>query len=188
MKKLNIVLAILLGVLVSNCSTYSIKPDQSKNGIVDKTPKWYVKYDRDTWTTYQEAASAVSPDMELAVKNSVLLAKAKLADRINGEMNNRTTITKNEGGNNENFSVQAGSQDATVNMIADTMIGNYVVTKHEIYSTGHKSYRAYVLLELNKKEVEKIKQAIQAKKVTFNPSDIKTEQLEKTADSVLKKG
>ena len=147
-----------------------------------------MEYDRETWFKYQEAASAVSPDMELAVKKSVLLAKAKLADRINGEMNNRTTITKNEGGNNENFSVQAGSQDATVNMIADTMIGNYVVTKHEIYSTGHKSYRAYVLLELNKKEVEKIKQSIQAKKVTFNPSDIKIEQLEKTADSVLKKG
>jgi hypothetical protein len=138
MKKLNIVLAILLGVLVSNCSTYSIKPDQSKNGIVDKTPKWYVKYDRDTWTTYQEAASAVSPDMELAVKKSVLLAKAKLADRINGEMNNRTTITKNEGGTNESLSVQSGSQDAVVNMITETMIGNYIVTKSEIFSTGVK--------------------------------------------------
>ena len=188
MKKLNIVLVILFGMLVSNCSTYSIKSDQSKNGVVDRAPKWYVNYSRETMFNYQEAAVAVSPDMELAVKKSIMLAKAKLADRINGEMNNRTTITKNEGGNNENFSVQAGSQDATVNMIADTMIGNYVVTKHEIYSTGHKSYRAYVLLELNKKEVEKIKQAIQAKKVTFNPSDIKTEQLEKTADSVLKKG
>jgi hypothetical protein len=86
--------------------------------------------------------------MELAVKKSVLLAKAKLADRINGEMNNRTTITKNEGGNNESLNVQSGSQDAVVNMITDTMIGNYVVTKSEIFSTGVKSYRAYVLIEI----------------------------------------
>jgi hypothetical protein len=95
--------------------------------------------------------------MELAVKKSVLLAKAKLADRINGEMNNRTTITKNEGGNNESLTVQSGSQDAVVNMITDTMIGNYIVTKSEIFSTGVKSYRAYVLIEISKKDVEKIK-------------------------------
>jgi len=186
MKKLNIVLMILLGLLVTNCSTYSIKPDQSKNGIVDKTPKWYVEYDRDTWFKYQEAASAVSPDMELAVKKSVMLAKAKLADRINGEMNNRTTITKNEGGNNENLNVQSGSQDAVVNMITETMIGNYIVTKSEIFSTGIKSYRAYVLIEISKKDVEKIKADVLSRRVSKQVID--TNKLEKTANSVLKKG
>jgi hypothetical protein len=117
MNAIRLLLIVAVGFLVSNCSTYSIKPDQSKNGIVDKTPNGTSSMIRDTWFTYQEAASAVSPDMELAVKKSVLLAKAKLADRINGEMNNRTTITKNEGGNNESLSVQSGSQDAVVNMI-----------------------------------------------------------------------
>ena len=186
MKKLNIILVILLGLLVTNCSTYSIKPDQSKNGVVNKTPKWYVEYDRETWFKYQEAASAVSPDMELAVKKSVLLAKAKLADRINGEMNNRTTITKNEGGSNENLNVQSGSQDAVVNMITETMIGNYVVTKSEIFSTGIKSYRAYVLIEISKKDVEKIKADVLSKRASAQPID--TNKLEKTANSVLKKG
>ena len=171
---------------MANCSTYSIKPDQSKNGVVDKTPKWYVEYDRDTWFKYQEAASAVSPDMELAVKKSVLLAKAKLADRINGEMNNRTTITKNEGGNNESLTVQSGSQDAVVNMITDTMIGNYIVTKSEIFSTGVKSYRAYVLIEISKKDVEKIKTDVLSRRAAKQSIDIK--QTEKTANSILRKG
>jgi hypothetical protein len=36
---------VAVGFLVSNCSTYSIKPDQSKNGVVNKTPDWYVEYD-----------------------------------------------------------------------------------------------------------------------------------------------
>jgi hypothetical protein len=186
MKKLNIILVILFGILVANCSTYSIKPDQSKNGLVNKTPKWYVEYDRETWFKYQEAASAVSPDMELAVKKSVMLAKAKLADRINGEMNNRTTITKNEGGSNENLNVQSGSQDAVVNMITDTMVGNYVVTKSEIFSTGVKSYRAYVMIEISKKDVEKIKADVLSRRVANQSIDIK--QTEKTAKSVLKKG
>jgi hypothetical protein len=186
MKKLNVILVVLLGLLVANCSTYSIKPDQSKNGVVNKTPKWYVEYDRETWFKYQEAASAVSPDMELAVKKSVLLAKAKLADRINGEMNNRTTITKNEGGNNENLNVQSGSQDAVVNMITETMIGNYVVTKSEIFSTGVKSYRAYVMIEISKKDVEKIKADVLSRRASAQPID--TNKLEKTANSVLKKG
>jgi len=186
MNAIKILLVIVFGLLVSNCSTYSIKPDQSKNGVVDKTPKWYVEYDRETWFKYQEAASAVSPDLELAVKKSVLLAKAKLADRINGEMNNRTTITKNEAGNNENLNVQAGSQDAVVNMITETMIGNYIVTKSEIYSTGVKSYRAYVLIEMSKKDVEKVKADVLSRRVSSQKIDSK--EIEKTATSVLKKG
>jgi hypothetical protein len=186
MNTIKILLIFVFGFLVSNCSTYSIKPDQSKNGLVDKTPIWYVEYDRETWFKYQEAASAVSPDMELAVKKSVLLAKAKLADRINGELNNRTTITKNEGGNNENLTVQSGSQDTVVNMITETMIGNYIVTKSEIYSTGAKSYRAYVLIEISKKDVEKIMENVLAKKAAT--TKINSKEIENTANSVLKKG
>ena len=101
-------------------------------------------------------------------------------------MNNRTTITKNEGGNNESLTVQSGAQDAVVNMITETMIGNYVVTKSEIYTTGVKSYRAYVLIEIAKKDVEKIKADILSKKVSSQPID--TKEIEKTAKSVLKKG
>ena len=89
----------------------------SKNGVVNKTPDWYVEYKHETWTKYQEAATAVSPDMELAVKKAILLAKAKLVDRINGEVNNRTTINKNEAGTNESLTVTAGSQDIIVNII-----------------------------------------------------------------------
>jgi len=186
MNAIRVLLIVAFGLLVANCSTYSIKPDHSKNGVVNKTPDWYVTYDRDTWFKYQAAASAVSPDMELAVKKSVLLAKAKLADRINGEMNNRTTITKNEAGNNESLNVQAGAQDAVVNMITETMIGNYVVTKSEIYSTGVKSYRAYVLIEMSKKDAEKVKADILARRASSQSID--TKQIEKTAKSVLKKG
>ena len=120
---------LFAGLMVAQCSTYKIKPDMSKDGVVNKTPKWYVKYDHETMFKYQEAATAVSPDLELAVKKSILLAKAKLVDRINGEMNNQTTIKKDESGTNETLTVQAGSQDLIVNVIEDTLARGYEVTK-----------------------------------------------------------
>jgi hypothetical protein len=90
------------------------------------------------------------------VKKATLLAKAKLVDRINGEMNNRTTITKNEAGTNEDLNVTAGSQDVIVNVIEDTLARGYEVTKQEMFLTKTKSYRVYVMIEVSKKEVEEI--------------------------------
>ena len=160
-------LVLFVGILLTQCSTYKIKPDMSKNGVVNKTPDWYVEYKHETWTKYQETATAVSPDMELAVKKAILLAKAKLVDRINGEVNNRTTINKNEAGTNESLTVTAGSQDIVVNIIKDTLARGYEVTKTEIFTTKHKSYRAYIMIELSKKEVEAIIDDINKRKVAM---------------------
>ena len=150
------ILVLVAGLMLAQCSTYKIKPDMNKSGVVDKTPKWYVDYDHETLFKYVETGTAVSPDLELSVKKAVLLAKAKLVDRINGEVNNRTTITKNEAGTNEDLTVSAGSQDVIVNIIEDTLARGYEVKKQEIFLTKHKSYRAYVMVELSKKEVEEI--------------------------------
>ena len=176
-----VMLVILTSVMLSNCSTYKIKSDMTKNGVVNKTPDWYVDYKHETFRKYQESATAVSPDMELAVKKAILLAKAKLADRINGEMNNRTTINKNEAGTNENLTVSAGSQDTVVNMISDTLVRHYKVTKQEIFMTNHKSYRVYVMLEVSKKDIKKIIAEIQSSKKAI----INTDAINDAASKVL---
>ena len=150
-----IFLILFAGLLVAQCSTYKVKPDMSKGGVVNKTPKWYVKYDRETMFKYTEAATAVSPDMELAVKKAVLLAKAKLVDRVVGEMNN-TIINKVEKGTDEKLSVAGNSQDTINNVIEDSVAKGYVVVKAEIYTTKHKSYRAYILIEIKKKDIENL--------------------------------
>ena len=178
-----IFLVLIAGILLAQCSTYKIKPDMSKNGVVNKTPDWYVEYKHETWTKYQEAATAVSPDMELAVKKATLLAKAKLVDRINGEVNNRTTINKNEAGTNESLTVTAGSQDIIVNIIKDTLARGYEVTKQEIFITNHKSYRAYIMIELSKKEVEAIIDDINKRKVAM----IDVDSINDAANEVLNK-
>ena len=153
----------------------------SKSGVVNKTPKWYVDYKHETMFKYQEAATAVSPDMELAVKKATLLAKAKLVDRINGEMNNRTTISKNEAGTNEDLNVEANSQDVLVNMIEDTLARGYEVTKQEMYLTKSKSYRVYVMIEVSKKEVEEIITQLNKNKL----ASIDTNAINKAANEIL---
>jgi len=182
MKNLTKVILVLVGgLMLAQCSTYKIKPDMNKSGVVNKTPKWYVDYKHETMFKYQEAATAVSPDMELAVKKATLLAKAKLVDRINGEMNSRTTITKNEAGTNEDLNVTAGSQDVIVNVIEDTLARGYEVTKQEMYLTKTKSYRAYIMIEVSKKEVEEIINEVSKKKL----ASIDTSAVTKQAEAIL---
>ena len=176
-----VILFLVAGLMLAQCSTYKIKPDMNKSGVVSKTPKWYVDYKHETMFKYQEAATAVSPDMELAVKKATLLAKAKLVDRINGEMNNRTTITKNEAGTNEDLNVTAGSEDVIVNVIEDTLARGYEVTKQEMYLTKDKSYRVYIMIEVSKKEVEEI--IIQLNKNRIAVIDKKA--IQKQADKIL---
>ena len=176
-----IILLFVAGLMMAQCSTYKIKPDMSKSGVVNKTPKWYVDYKHETMFKYQEAATAVSPDMELAVKKATLLAKAKLVDRINGEMNNRTTISKNEAGTNEDLNVEANSQDVLVNVIEDTLARGYEVTKQEMYLTKSKSYRVYVMIEVSKKEVEEIITQLNKNKL----ASIDTNAINKAANEIL---
>ena len=176
-------IGILALLLLGNCSTYSIKHDGNKAGVVESVPDWYVDYKGFDGKFYQETGQPVSPDMELAIKKSILLAKAKLADRINGEMNNRTTIAKNEGGKDENHNVQAGAQDTIVNVISETVLQHYEVNKKVVYSTGEKSYRSYVMIRISKENVDKVISNVESRKNT----SITPQELDKKAKDILDK-
>ena len=147
----------------------------SKNGVIDKTPKWYVKYPHTTKKFYQEAASAVSPDLELAVKKATLLAKAKLAD-------NRSTINKNEAGTNESMTVTGQAQDTIVNVINDTLVRHYEVDKQVIYTTKNKSYRVYIMVKLGRDHVDALVSEIKQMKLA---KTIDTTDIDEAADKVL---
>ena len=151
-------------LFLTNCSTYTVKPDISKKGELTKTPKWYIKYKREDKNWMYETASSVSPDLELAVKKSTLLAKAKLADRINGKMNNQSAINKNETGIDENNNITGSADDTIVNIVNDTLVKDYIVEKVEIFYTHHKSYRAYVKVKVSKENVALVIDEIKAEK------------------------
>ena len=175
----------LLSLLVVQCTTYTVKPDMSKKGKLTKTPKWYIKYKREDKSWMYETASSVSPDLELAVKKSTLLAKAKLADRINGKMNNQSTINKTESGINEDNNITGSAEDTIVNIIGDTLIKNYIVEKVEIFYTHHKSYRAYVKVKVSKENVAAVIEEIRADKKIAQKSKSKSSKLKSKVNEVL---
>jgi hypothetical protein len=175
----------LIGLSFTQCSTYTVKPDMTKKGELNKTPKWYVKYDREDKSWMYETASSVSPDLELAIKKSTLLAKAKLADRINGKMNNQTSINKSETGTDENNNITGSAADTVVNIIGNTVVRDYIVEKVEIFFTHHKSYRAYIKIKISKENVDLIHKEIKADK-KFTQLSKKPNELKLKVKEVLK--
>ena len=170
-------MVLVLGFVLSACSGRMVQLP-TENIKAKKVPAWYLNH-ADTGKEgfifrdgfYYAVAVAVSPDMEMSQKKAVLKAKAKITDRINGEMNNRTTITKNEAGTNEDLNVTASSQDVIVNVIEDTLARGYEVTKQEMYLTKTKSYRVYVMIEVSKKEVEEIINQANKRKLALIDTD-----------------
>ena len=184
-KTIRIIIVTLLSLTLFNCSTYTVKKDMSKKDELTKTPKWYVKYKREDRKWMYETASSVSPDLELAIKKSTILAKAKLADRINGKMNNQSSINKSETGIDENNNITGSAEDTIINLINDTLVRDYIVEKVEIFYTHHKSYRAYVKLKVSKENVSLVIQEIKAdKKLVQNSKNQK--KLSSKVKEVLK--
>ena len=134
-KTIRIIIATLLSLTLFNCSTYTVKKDMSKRGELTKTPKWYIKYKRED-----------------------------KADRINGKMNNQSSINKSETGIDENNNITGSAEDTIINLINDTLVRDYIVEKVEIFYTHHKSYRAYVKLKVSKENVSLVIQEIKADK------------------------
>ena len=146
----------ILSLSLVQCSTYTVKKDINKNGELTKTPKWYVKYNREDKKWIYETATSVSPDLELSVKKSIILAKAKIADRYNGKINNELKINKQESGVSEALITDQSATDEIINSIKNTLVKDYIVEKVEIFFTHSKSYRSYVKLKVSKDNVEAV--------------------------------
>ena len=116
----------------------------------------------------------------LVIFTSLLLANCSTYS-VKKDMNKNGYINKNEAGINESLTVNAQAQDTIVNVIENTLVRFYEVTKQEIYMTNHKSYRVYVMLEISKKDIDKIIAEINKKNVAV----IDVDEINKRANEVL---
>ena len=182
--KLLIISALLLSLF--QCTTYNVKKDTNKNGELTKTPKWYVKYNRDDKKWIYETATSVSPDLELSVKKSIVLAKAKLADRYNGKINNKLRINKKERGVSEALSTNQYATDEIINSIKNTLVKDYIVEKVEIFFTHNKSYRSYVKLKVSKDNIEAVLSEIKQNEQIKSLSKKDTRGLDKIKEDIKK--
>ena len=149
----NIIIILTFSFFLNNCTTYNVKKDINKDGELKKTPRWYVKYKRQDKKWMYETATSVSPDLELSVKKSIVLAKAKLADRYNGKINNELKLEKTEKGSKENLSSLNQTRDEIVNSITETLVKDYIVEKVDVFYTHNKSYRSYVKLKISRENI-----------------------------------
>jgi hypothetical protein len=165
MKKALVVISLTSALAA--CSTTSMEPLRTENLNKREVPDWYLnhadvgKESKDGWKFWDKegylyaVAEDVSPSMEMSVKKATLKAKAKIIDRITGELNNRTTIIYDEEGGPEKLEGFQQGQDLIVNLIAESVLRTYAVDKKMVvYNPETAHYRSFVLMKITKKDVE----------------------------------
>jgi len=172
---------------------------QLKTENLDKktVPTWYLEH-ADTgseskglkfWDRegmFYAVAEDVSPSIEMAIKKATLKAKAKIADRVNGEMNNRTTMKYDESGNPERPVAQAQAQDVIVNLIAESIVRTYgLEQKMVIYNPELNNYRAFVLMKISKTDVDALAASFDQNKQVKLQGRVAGKTIDETATEVL---
>jgi hypothetical protein len=151
---LNFVLFLAMFFLLNCSNSYNLKKEDSKKGAIQSIPKWYLSTKQEDKKWMYEVATSISPDLELGQRKTILLAKSKLADRINGVLQDKTTLSLIEIGKNNNLSISSESKIEIINVVSSTIMENYLVERTEILRTKGGSYRFYIQIKVLKKNIE----------------------------------
>ena len=169
MKQMKVLSVLVMSVMLTNCAgNYKIKKE-SGNKVVDSVPKWYmadineskaceIKWfgkDKDRQCIYG-VATAVSPDLNLAIEKAKMLAKSELADIIKGEMNKESKQFITELGKTNTKSVVTEVESVLVNVIKNTKVRGYEIFEQDVTLTKQNYYRAWIGLRLPLGEYNKM--------------------------------
>ena len=168
-KYLKYIMIATLGLLLANCSSSTYKIKNEGNKTVKKVPSWYMAdiaeskaCDKKRFgkTKNKECiygvGTAVSPSLELAIDKAKMIAKAEMADIIQGEMNKKIKIFVSELGNTQNKTIVNDVESALVNTIKETPVRGYEVFAQEVTMTTGGYYRAWIGLRLPLGEFNKM--------------------------------
>ena len=169
MKNLTKLVAIgAVGLLMTACSsTYKIKSEKGK--VMNTVPKWYMAdyseskacdtpwlgKDKDKMCIFG-VATAVSPDLQLAIEKGKMLAKSELADIIAGEMNKESKQFITELGKTNTKPVVSEVESILVNKISNTPVRGYEIFKQDVTLTKNGYYRVWIGLRLPLGEYNKM--------------------------------
>ena len=168
-KYLKYIMIASLGLLLTNCASQTYKIKKEGNKTVTKVPAWYMadiaekeacNKKRFGKTKNKECiygvGTAVSPSLELAIDKAKMIAKAEMADIIQGEMNKKIKIFVSELGNTQNKTIVNDVESALVNSISKTQVRGYEVFAQEVTMTTGGYYRAWIGLRLPLGEFNKM--------------------------------
>ena len=153
------IMIALLALGLTNCSqsNYKVNKETSKQGrILDKVPEWYIDasinkgvvLNKNADTFIYSVGQGKSPDLQLAVEKSMMIAKAELADKLEGQMNKRTDLYITEIGQDSSKQVVSKIEETVVNLVRETMIQGYEQWNKAVYETEDGQYRVYVGLKM----------------------------------------
>ena len=165
---IKIILIALLALTLTNCSktltgqadkdkVYKVKKEAKiKDGrILNKVPQWFVDAqvekglitNRDAENFIYGVGSGESPDLQMAIDKAILIAKASLADQLEGELNKRANYFVTENGKEGNKSVVSKIDQTIVNIIKETKVQGYEEWHKAVFETPNGTYRVYIGLK-----------------------------------------
>ena len=165
---IKIILIALLAITLTNCSkTLTGKADKDKvykvkeeaniedGRILNKVPQWFVDAqvekglitNRDAENFIYGVGSGESPDLQMAIDKAILIAKASLADQLQGELNKRANYFVTENGKEGNKSVVSKIDQTIVNIIKETKVQGYEEWHKAVFETPNGTYRVYIGLK-----------------------------------------
>ena len=203
---IKIIMIALLALGLTNCAqtNYKVKQEVKEEGrVLDQVPQWYIDakvekgfvFDRDANTFIYAVGQGNSPDLQLAIEKAMMIAKAELADKLQGQMNKRTDLYITEVGQDGNRQVVSKIEETIVNIVRETMIQGYEQWEKSVYETSDGQYRVYVGLKMGVGDANKLaeyiaknaistidvdtlaKNAIE-KVITTNPDGIETTEVQ----------
>ena len=168
---MKIIMIALLALGLTNCaqSTYKVKQEAKEEGrVLNQVPEWYIEakvekgfvFDRDANTFIYAVGQGNSPDLQLAVEKAMMIAKAELADKLQGQMNKRTDLYITEVGQDGNRQVVSKIEETIVNIVRETMIQGYEQWEKSVYETSDGQYRVYVGLKMGVGDANKLAEYI----------------------------
>ena len=170
---IRIILIALLALTLANCSkTYEVKQEAKVDDgrLLNEVPQWYIDAEidkgviknRDAEDYIYAVGQGVSPDLQLAVEKAIMIAKASLADQLEGEMNKRSELYITEVGQEGNKQVASKVESTIVNVIEKIKVQGYEEWNKAVFETPTGQYRVYVGLKMGVWDANRLSEYIVA--------------------------
>ena len=153
------IMIALLALTLTNCAStnYQVKKEAKEEGrVLNQVPQWYIDakidkgfvFNRNADLFVYSVGQGSSPDLQLAIEKAMMIAKAELADKLEGQMNKRTDLYITEIGQEGNKEVASKIEEVIVNVVKETMIQGYESWEKAVYETPNGEYRVYIGLKM----------------------------------------
>ncbi len=189
-----ILLILMLTFVATACSntTKVTNEGTTKSGMIEEIPTWYAEKvgkkgvfnQKDKFYVYGVGTST-SPDLQLAIEKAKIIAKADIADVLQGEINGKSQTYIEEVGQDGAKTTVTETNNTIINIIKNTKVQGYEQWKVEISITPNEEYRVWMGLMLPLGEYNKLKDYVKAEAaIQLNSISKGEERFEELEDEI----